>query len=55
MTDSTRLARETYLRCRLADIRDARKALEKEHNELYNELLQLQLEMLRLSKEDSND
>lgn len=52
MTDMDMLARETYLRCRLADIRDARKALEQEHNELYNELLQLQLEMLRSKNAD---
>jgi len=52
MTDIGMLAREMYLRCRLADNRDARKALEKEHMELYNELLQLQLEMLRRANAD---
>jgi len=40
-------ALETYLICRLRDIRDDQKQLDKERLELHDRLLQTQLEMLR--------
>jgi hypothetical protein len=48
-------ALETYLICRLRDIRDAQKQLDKERLELHYKLLQTQLEMLKLSRMSRKD